>query len=243
MQDDTYMLIERYIAGELDAQEQKAFEERIKSDADFSEKVGLYRSASEHLAARFRNEDAERILAKNLTHIAENHLPADKSDNVISLRWYHWAVAASIAIVCIVLFTSSPNKPEYSAYAEHAPLALTVRGENDSIKQQAEQAFNAKNYEQALLHLNQLLEADKNNTELQLFKGIAVMELDRAEEADAIFNTIRNSTTSYNDKALWYQGLNALKQKDYERCKTLLKELPESSEDYTKAQEIINDLK
>jgi hypothetical protein len=86
------------------------------------------------------------------------------------------------------------------------------------------------------------LEADRENTELQLYKGIALLELDRYEEAEAIFTPIKNSPTAYQDKATWYLALSALKQKDYDKCKILLDQLPADSEYHNQAKEIQEEL-
>lgn len=241
MDEDIYTLIERYLAGELTPEEKKSFEDRIKSDLDFAEKVSLYRSLGENLKSRFSGEQDEQRLRESLQAISKEEI-TKKSGKVISLQWYHWAAAASIALIAVFWFyTTTPTLPHYSDYAIHGSLSLTERGD-DSLKHQAEEAFNAAKYEQAVHYFNQLLEADPDNTELQLYKGISLLELDRYEEAESIFDPIKNSTTVYQDKAIWYLALSALKQKDYDKCKALLNQLPSDSEYHNKAKEIVKGL-
>jgi tetratricopeptide (TPR) repeat protein len=241
MDEDIYTLIEQYLAGELTPEENKAFEDRIKTDPGFAEKVSVYRSLSTNLKSRFSGEQDEQQLRESLSALAKAEI-TKKSGKVISLQWYHWAAAASIALIAVFWFyTTTPTLPHYSEYAIHGSLSLTERGD-DSLKQQAEDSFNSAKYEQAIHSFNQLLETDPDNTELQLYKGISLLELSRYEEAESILQVIRNSTTVYRDKAIWYLALSALKQKDYDKCKTLLDQLSPDSEYQNQAKEIVERL-
>ncbi|MBT1697308.1 tetratricopeptide repeat protein [Fulvivirgaceae bacterium PWU4] len=242
MDEDIYILIDRYLAGELSAEETQDFEGRISTDTAFAEKVLLYRSVTENLRSKFSGEEEEARLRARLAAIAQAELREEKQAKVVSLRWYHWAAAASILLIAVVWFyTGKSALPEYTEYASHGPLALAERG-TDSLLQQAEEAFNTKQYTQAIRYLNQLLETDPDNRELQLYKGVALLETDRISEAEAIFSAIRNSDTAYKHKATWYLALSALKQKDYDKCRALLEQIPKESEDYAKAREILRRL-
>jgi tetratricopeptide (TPR) repeat protein len=241
MEEDIYTLIERYLAGELNPDENKAIEDRIKSDQDFAEKVALYRSLSENLKSRFSGEQDEQRLRESLQAISKTEI-AKKSGKVISFQWYHWAAAASIALLGIFWFyTTTPTLPHYSQYAFHGSLSLAERGD-DSLAHKAEDAFNSAKYEQAVPFFDQLLEAEPDNTELKLYKGVSLLEVDRYKEAESIFLAVRESNTIYRDKAIWYLALSALKQKDYDKCKTYLDQLSPDSEDHSKAKEILEEL-
>lgn len=242
MDEDIYVLIDRYLAGELNTQEQKDFEEKIRADAGFAEKVLLYRSLTENLKSRFSGEEEEKRLQESLSAISNTEIPVEKTTKVVSLRWYYWAAAASVALLAVIWFyTGTSTLPEYSQYAFHGDLSITERGD-DSLQHQAEEAFNSKNYTDAITYLDKLLAADPENTALQLFKGIALLELDRFHEAESLLKAIQNSNTVYRDKATWYLALSALKQKNYDRCKTLLEQIPAGSEDHEKAREILKRL-
>jgi hypothetical protein len=241
MDEDTYTRIERYLAGELTPEENKDFEDRVKTDPDFAEKVTVYRSLSENLKSRFSGGQDEQRLREILSAISKAEI-TKKSGKGISLHWYYWAAAASIALLAIFWFyITTPTLPEYSEYAFHESLSLTERGD-DSLNHQAEDAFNSAKYLQAIHFVNRLLQADPGNTELQLYKGVSLLELDRYAEAESIFNAIKNSDTVYRDKAIWYLALSALKQKDYDKCKALLDQLSPDSEDHSKAKEILKRL-
>lgn len=240
MEEELYYAIERYLANDMTPEERATFETRITQDEELAEKLTIYRSASQTLSSRLRNEEKEKLFRKTLSEI-EIATPAN--GNVRALRFYGWAAAASIALLCVALFyTSKLTKPDFAEYYTYEPLALVERGNEDSARLQAQEDFNAKEYEKAIADFDVLLLEDKDNTELLLYKGIAFLELDNITEANKLFNTVRASGSIYKDKATWMLALVALKQKDYEGCEALLKEIPTDSPEYRNAEKLLEDL-
>lgn len=242
MDEEIYLLIDRYLANELSAEEQRKFEEKLKVDSELAEKVRVYRALSENLRSRFTREQEETQLRENLSVISQLEFGTEKSARVVSIRWYHWAAAASVALLAVAWFyTRTATFPEYTQYAFHESLSLAERGD-DSLKHQAEQAFNSKQYAQAVNYFDKLLAVDPSDNELQLYKGVSLLELDRISEAELLFNGIKDSNSVYKDKAIWYLALSALKQKHYDQCKMLLERIQTDSEDYDNARKLLDKL-
>jgi tetratricopeptide (TPR) repeat protein len=239
MEEELYLEIERYLSNDMSADERSLFETKLKSDSAFAEKVNLYRSASERLAARFKGEEKERLFRKTL---ATMEIAAPSESKTKAIQFYGWAAAASIALLCVALFYTSSLKPDYADYANYEPLTLVERGDDNTIKLQAQLDFNAKEYEKAIANLDELIQADPQNVELKLYKGIALLEVDQVKEANVLFEAVRNSNSVYKDRGTWMLALSALKQKDYEQCEALLKEIPNDSPEYPTAQNLLNKL-
>jgi len=241
MEEELYLEIERYLGNDMSADERISFEGRLKNDHTLAEKLNLYRSASAQLMAKFRGEEQEQRFRKTLAGM-EVSIATDGKKKAI--QFYGWAAAASIALLCVALFYTSSLKPHYADYATYEPLTLVERGDDDdnAIKLQAQQYFNAKEYGKAIANLNELLRIDSANIELKLYKGIALLEIGQVEEANSLFEAVRSSNAVYKDKGTWMLALSALKQKDYERCESLLKEIPTDSPEYAAAQKLLNKL-
>ena len=241
MEEELYVLIDRYVAGELTAEERAAFNARLNTDTDFAEKVRIYQSLTNNLSSRYKGQQRENDLRETLSRIAANELEA--GSNTRSLNWYYWAAAACVLIICGVFFYSSfDQQPSYAEFAIHEPLALAERSTADSVVIKAEESFNNKEYKQALSYFDQLLEDDQENAELQLYKGIVLLELNRFDEAERIFSVVQNSNSVFKTKALWYQALSKLKQNRYDECRTIAKQIPEGSDEYDNAQELLERL-
>lgn len=241
MEEEIYLSIDRYLANEMDSKEKRAFENRLKQDQSLADKLKVYRSTSAVLQAKYQREEKEAMFKHNLAKIMAEK-PAKREGKVVKLNWYGWAAAASVALLCVALFYTSLSRPDYSDFANHEPIALVQRGENDDAKLKAQQAFNNGEYKFAVVLFTKLIESDQNNTELKLYKGIALLELDKVNEANELFDAVRKSGSVYKDKATWMRALSALKQKDYATCESFLKEIPKGSDEYDEAQRLLSEL-
>jgi len=241
MEEEVYISIDRYLANEMTADERLSFQARLQNDRDLADKLEIYKTASTALQNKFKTEERELQFRNNIVLIAAEQ-DDHKDTKVIKLKWYTWAAAASVALLCAVLFYTTLSKPTYKEYAVYEPIALVERGHEDETKLEAQEAFNNHQYEHAVQLFAKLLEQDKRNAELQLYQGISLLELNRISEANAMFNEVRNSKSVFSSKAMWMLALSALKEKDYKKCRSLLLEIPEGSEEYNQAQALLHEL-
>lgn len=240
MEAEIYDEIGRYVAGEMEGEELHAFEARLKNEATLQEKVALFRFATTSLDARFSREAQMAKLKETLSAMGDAHI-TEQSAGSGKTKWY-WMAAASITLCAAILYGMLSSKPDYSDYAVFEPLALTERGAANPLKTQAEQTFNNHEYVKALTFINAVLQLEPDNTELKLYKGIALIELNQYVEATALLETIRKESPVYSDRALWLQALGELKQQHYDACRSLLKEIKPGADDYSKAQDLLDDL-
>jgi predicted Zn-dependent protease len=240
MDEERYTAIDRYLANEMNAAERQAFEEQLRQDKELAEKLNIYTEASRSLAGKQYSENSEKEFRKILATVIEDEKEGATQSS--PTHWYIWAAAACITLALLAVAYSIIDKPEYTEYAHFQPLELTQRGDNSPLQKHAQDAFNAKDYNQAVVYINSLLQNDPENIDLLVHKGIALLELGRTEEAEAIFKQVSESPSVYQNQARWLLALSALKQKDYDRCETLLKTIPKDAGEYTDAQRLLDEL-
>lgn len=244
MNEQDYTTIEKYLRGELAGDELRSFENRLQTDEEFASEIELYKEVEHTISSRTVNREEKNRLSNTLNSLGKEYIStsAPQKKKVISLFNYKpWLVAASIAVIiwASVLFNSQPR---YKNYAVHPVLELTVRGTSNDAITLAENDFNSSDYSAALQDIDKLLLQQPDNTELLFFKGIALLELDRYAESEAVMETLKNGTSVFKYKAVWYLALSKLKQKNYDQCKAILMEIPESAEDYGAAQKLLKKL-
>jgi hypothetical protein len=240
MNEEIYLSFDRYLAHEMPADERAAFEATLASDTTLADKLRLYQEIQDIVGPRYQREEQEIAFRKNLELIGHEEI-AHAKGRTINIRWYIGA-AASIALICAVLFYTSLSTPEYSDYAHYEPLALVERGTEDATLLKAQQAFNARQYADAVDAINTLLARDGENDALRLYKGIALLELDRVAEANTLFTEVSSRPSIYKNKAWWMLALSALKQKDYKTCEDFLKKITAGSPEYKQAQDLLDKL-
>lgn len=237
---DTFEWIERYLQGELDADELASFENQMNENQEFAEKVNVYLNLNKHLKFRTENAQETEKLKSTLQKLGNQHI--SHTPKIINLFQKNrvWLAAASIALI-IGLFYFQGGKPVYGDFAQHPAMELTVRGSQNENLEKAQTAFNHKNYETALELLDNALTEQPENAELQLYRGICLLETNRLDGAKESFNTLKNNIL-YKNTALWYLALTSLKEKDYTSCKAFLKQIDPDSSEGKKAKKLLRKL-
>ena len=245
-----YLIIEKYLQKELEADAILNFEKRLKEDVDFAKEVALYIEVNNTLTSRFSNYKEENDLRNTLEDLGNIHINniekiiPKKEVKVFSLMKYSkYLVAASLVLFASLIWMNSDDATlNYDDYANHDTLELVVRGNNEVDFLKAEKAFNTQKYALAQSELELLLKKDATKVELQLYLAICLIEQNKFELADSILTKIVKGNSIYKNKAIWNLGLSKLKQKDYSSCKLVLTSLPKSADDYTQAAKILKKL-
>lgn len=242
-EDQNYIVFESYLSKELSQDEITAFETRLKNESDFNQAFNTYKGLSSFLEHKFENEAASTAFQNNLKTISDTYFEKQEpAKKVIHFKPWQYAMAASVALLIGVFTFNNFSNPTFSDYNNYEVISLTVRGEQDDLLKVAENAFNNKDFVKAEAVFGQLLAKDNSNKELQLYRGIALLEVDKFDEADGLFSKLSNGVSVYKSKATWYLALSKLKQKDHDSCLEILRTIPEGAEDYKQSQKLINKL-
>ena len=243
MEEKDYILFEDYLNGTLSVNDKKAFDERLKVEAEFNESFLNYKELSGFLENKFENEQSFQAFEENLKNIADKHFnKKEEKSKVIKFKPWQYAIAASIAILFGVFMFNTNSNPSYNDFSNHNSISLTVRGENDVLLSNAEKAFNEKDFEQAKLYFTQILKEDDSNDEIKLYKAISLIETNQFSEAEDLLKEVLKGTSVFRQKALWYMALSKLKQKDYDACKSTLGLISEDAEEYDQAKKLLREL-
>ncbi|WP_299524930.1 hypothetical protein [uncultured Lutibacter sp.] len=246
MSEDNYITFDKYLNNELSDLELTSFKEQLKSDIDFKQEFEIYKALEASLSSKFENEEEEKALKTTLSKLGSKYLKPEntikKKGKLISLfSNKQFMVAASIALL-IGFFIFNNGEPVYSDFSSHNSLELVVRSDNSETIIKAQEAFNSKNYEVALEQLTVLSETNKNDAEIELYKGICFLELNNYVEADQIFDAISSGKSTFVHTASWYKALSMLKQEQFEACKYVLQTIPESADEYKQAKKLLKKL-
>lgn len=154
-----------------------------------------------------------------------------------TFQLYKYLIAACVIAVFGIFTFNQFSNPTYSDFNDYNAISLNVRSENDALLQTAESAFNNKYFAKAEDAFRGLIELDKENAELKLYRGISNFEL-----AESILNEISVGNSAYKNRAICYLALSKLKQKKCKAALEILKTHPEDADDYKQAQKLIKKL-
>jgi predicted Zn-dependent protease len=239
MNEQLYIAFENYLNNEMSQEERLEFESQLQNDADIREKFEIYKETTQFLSAKF-DSDAVNF-KKNLETISKENFTEtnNQKSKVIAFKPWYYAVAATVAVTFGIWFMDSGN-PVYGDFDQHEKAYFTERSTADKNRDEAQNAFNAKDYKKAVVSFEKI--EDLTNPELQYFYAIALIETNHYKYAEIYLNNIKSGTSVYKDKAIWYLALSNLKQNKLNQCKAYLNQIPADAEDYAKAQKLLKDL-
>lgn len=241
---DDSTLLDNYFNGLLSAEEVRTVLARVETDPEFREAFTLRQKMES-----FPRRETERAAFVSTLRTVGAEYFAGKTGEPPSLRiarnnvrrWM--ALAASLTLLAAAIwFFNRPTTPTYAQYASHAPLSLTVMGNTEQAKTEAEAAFGQKDYAGALSALAKVLALEPDNLKAKFYQGICLLELQRAAEARAVFEPLAAGQTALREDAVWYVGLSYLQEQNIEACKTTLASIQQRAAHYKEAQEILKGL-
>jgi|TARA_R110001606_G_scaffold214876_1_gene362745 hypothetical protein len=234
-------LYEAYLDNTLDPAAKKTFEARLLDDTSFAESFEAYKETSAYLTEKFSDQEDLNAFENNLENISKEHF-IKKAPS--SYKTEIWKYAAAIALLITIggYFLMDNDQPQYNDFATYPSISLVQRSSGNLMAKKAENAFNNKSFEEATSYLNELLHNDPNNQELLLYRGIAQIETEAYANAYKDLDKVAAGSSVYNNEALWQKALGLLKQKNYNKCKLVLVEIPPMADEYNKAQALLKKL-
>lgn len=244
MDEKTILLFDDYLQGALSANDRIALESQLENDSRLQDAFTIFKDLNEHLAHTFSQErkHVKESIQQSSEAYFEEVATLKKDVKVIRLKPLRYLVAASMVMLFGVIFWLQMQEASYEDYAPNGNIDLVERSGDESAFAKAEQRFNKRDYRNAILFFNNILETDPNNAQVLYYKGIALVEIDEYEEGQKVFQELVQGNSVFKNKAQWYIGLSLLKQDRIQECKLILQMLPETAEDYEQAQELLKKL-
>lgn len=240
MNEDHFLEFDEYIQGEMNAADKLSFEQQLKDQPELAMAFETYKELHLHLENKFGQANELKAFKKNLKGISKDHFKKKKS-KVIAFKPWHYAVAASVAVLFGLFFLNQNSDPVFEDYNQPETAFFTERGEANNNLKLAQDAFNAKEYKTAIPLFETILKTDKS-AEIQYFYGLSLLEENRHPEAEAVFVILKSGNSIYKNKAIWSLALSKLKQKDYKSCKELLLTIPEDYEGNDQVDALLEEL-
>ena len=241
MNEQNWIDFENYLANEMSLEDRSTFEQKLQNDTSFLTEFNLYKETNGFLETKFSSETAD--FKNNLKSISNQHFNQenDKKGKIIRFNPKYFAIAASLVLFFGLYYFMQNQTPSYSDYNQHENAAFTERGDVIKNLKAAQVAFNANKFEEAIPFFESVLK-EYPRPEIEYFYGVCLLECNRINKAESVFEKIKNGESVYKNKAIWSLALSKLKQKDYASCKEILLTIPSDYEDYAKVKKLLNEL-
>jgi len=243
---DKQLLLYNYFSNQLTAEQERLFDELLKTDMDFKKQFNFEKD----LKMVIRNKETSDLKSKLVGF--EKDISKDTPVRTLPKTNYRkWAMAASVALLIGLGWLGYNNfaGPDYGNlydenFQQYPNTVYTItRSESQaSMERDAFTAYELGKYQDAIDNFNKIDTADEREY-LDFYIGLSHLNLGQASEAKSFFEKTIASNSEFSAEAHWYLALSALKQERREDAKNHLQALV-SKYDYNKekALELIKEL-
>lgn len=211
--------VEKYLRGEMSANEAIAFENELSKNQELREALDFVR-------------DIRKGVAVNKIHNLKAQLQEVDKKKSGGFKWL--AIAASIALIATVGYFALNQSREVDTkvlYEEfYSPYPNVVAPTSRSVSEDslnAYQLYEQGKYERAL----NLFKSLKQNDTVRFYSAQTLIALNEEEEALAQFSSVEEG--NFSAAAKWYEALIYLKQQKQELALEKLNALIDDNGDYS----------
>lgn len=213
--------IERYLDGEMTAEERHWFTREMKGNSSLKKEFEL--RARLNVAIR---ETEVREFRKQLNFAFEKSGVEKKTHTVFSRKIATYLAAGIILLagtIAVSTFRNMDNETLYIKYFRPAEAGYTFRADDQSGDlelQTALQLYESGKYSQALVFFEKIIAADNTRIGLNLYSGISQMEIRKFKDAHTSFRKIiDNNYILFLEQAEWYLAFCYLMTDDVDKAR------------------------
>ncbi|WP_420572952.1 hypothetical protein [Kordia sp.] len=257
---------ERFLKGEMTPEELRVFEQEQLDDNELKAYVTMSMQLQQAMSEddwlthtttnshydtvkKWYQEDDVLEFKEKIKQQATTAFEKPKKPFTLQKYWIPMAAAFVMLFITIVYqLTAQPSLQElYATYATwNDTPSFIVQDENTTnTKEQIELLYNDKQYELCIEAADTFLStATTDRTNVLIYKGFSLAQLNAHTKALEVFKIISESNTIDASKGLWYMALIYLKTEDTENLRKTLHTITASPTNYQyeKALELLDAL-
>ena len=239
--------IERYLDGEMSGHELTWFEKELDSNEWLQSELNLRKKVNMAiLKDKFMQYRDELEEAYAVTQGGENVIPRKR-------KRVYWggSLVATILIAAVLYFSLSESNVSheklFNQYYKPFESNMTFRSADNNLNSslsKAMQLYENKNFADALVLFEEILQSDPDRVGLNLYSGISRMELHEYEKAGTSFDKVINDQFNlYIEQAEWYLSLCYIITNQNDKAVQLLDKIVDNkSYNYKAAKRILKKL-
>ncbi len=200
-------LISKFLGGEMDQVQAADFEKALINDSTLRCEMNLYQEVDKAL------DDSEILaLRSQLNALHEPVLQEIENAGKQNKRVINYSVSAASIVVLLgigffSLFLRTDNMNNYYVPYEMSAIHRSHNHYLDQVLQEALIKYDNKQYREAVLLFEKVLDSEPEIISAYLYAGISYMEIKEYNHAEVSFNRVINHNDNlFIEQAEWYIG-------------------------------------
>ena len=242
-------LISKYLEGQLDPLSAARFEEDLRNDPVLHNEMELYKEVDEALA------DTEMLNFRSQLKDLHEEITSEmeRASAKPSRRLVRVAAAAGLLLLLALgtgnlLRQDGADQRLLNKYYEPYEMTMVNRSGDANVNlimNKALMHYENKEYKQAVVFFEQLLEKDPSEMATRLYSGISYFEIREYQKAGNSFaRIIEHNDNLYIEQAEWYMGFCLIMKDEKEKAIRQFEKIVKDGGYYSeKANQIVKKLK
>ena len=241
--EDKILAVARYLEGDMEPQEQEAFEAQLSQDPELQELRIQYEDIHQTLKMKIAPTEADLQVRDTLTAMNKQYFTSEPAKTVSMKPYLKWISVAAVLI--IGLFVWAPwSSSLYDQYSFSKQMTVAERGADQQDKMsQAAVLYNEGDYKGARKLLQQEYMLSPQDPLLAYYFAITLIETGQGYEARTVLINLYNGKSVFKYDAAFYVALSFVKEGDNKQALEWLAKIPEDNVNFSKAQSLMQALK
>jgi hypothetical protein len=242
---DSNDMVIRYAEDELDAEQRRLFETRLKTDPALQAELNLYLELRTTLQQRLAPDETGQVLQQRLSTLNKEYFhPQAAVKKLPVIRWAAGIAAAAVLIMAGIFLLRPSDNHSLLDRLGRTEMVTTERGDNtDTLLQAASALFNRGDFTHALPLLDSTIKKDSASLLPRFYRGVAAWHTGATAIARADWLQVYNSPSLLRYEAAFYLALSFSAQKNTVAARQWLDSIPEGTPVSYKANELRTSLK
>ncbi|HHN48231.1 MAG TPA: tetratricopeptide repeat protein [Bacteroidales bacterium] len=232
--------IDKYLSGEMNQEDIDRFDLELKLNEQLLHEYKLSIELDKMIA-----EDEELLeFRKQIQEVHEQKSKTLGWKIVQSDFYRYWRLAAASVVIILMLsgmlYLAIPrhysNEKLFSMYYNTEDvLSVTRSADNQLLK--AMLKYQHKEFDEAAMLFDAILQEDENNTVIRFYKGVAYIETRRYNDAIKEFLKITSEEDHlFTEHANWFLGLTYLRNNETENAIVIFRDIMNDADNYYRSQ-------
>jgi len=219
----------RYLSGEMDAQSEKDFEQKLRHDEELRKEFELRKEIQNAVGEDDVMDLRERLSQYDTSETGKKRIRAKKVNTLTAAAFI--SLIIGIGMLWIYHFQMTNPNELFSANFEPYPSIYSQRivetdTEKGTLKEKAFLAYEMENWEEARGHFDKLLRLQPENPEYAFYGGVVELKLNDARKAIKRFRLVlEQDKTLLKEQTIWYIALAHLKLGNVDRTAEYLQKI------------------
>ena len=220
-----FLLITRYVEGDLNAEEYREFETVVACDAELREYLNSYNNI--HASLNSQINEAFGLGSLTMPNSREEKYVAEKITHTTDHIWY----LTVALIIAVGLFIWKPWNPDlYKQYkVDDKQVVAQLQSNKNEEFHLAANFVKKKQYYDAKLVVSKLYMKNPEDVGLSYYYAIILLQNNSHETIREVLSPILSGNSSYKDAASYVLALSYLQQKKMAECKVWLDKISKDS--------------